>query len=398
MDAQNQPQWQSSLAWPHARASHAAIAAQSGADRADLLHWALTTGDPLADRRVSRMIEGERHLQQALDQGLRQGLCSLTDPDPDLAALLGDLEGAAGQIDPDLLEHGSRPFLSMPGAVHIISLSVGSLIRVYESPSIAAVLAGTARLLEGADARLRETAKWLGEAMLPGALRPGAQGYLATVGVRLLHAKVRHYATKGDYDAAAYGVPINQVDLGRTWMDFTLTSWQAEASLGFDLTKEEIARAYQLWWYIGHLLGIDRRLIEGIETHADARRMDALFQAVTSPVGSQSAALARATIDSIATQLKENISLPTVIGTRLLRNLTGRFHGSAFARDLGVPPESWATAPVELAVAIIGRRRARLRRDPDAWDAMITRNLDNLYKSTAELSDDPEYASMHVGG
>ena len=49
-------------------------------------------------------------------------------------------------MDDTLLDTGTRPFHSMPPAVHIVSLSMGSLIRVYESPSIAAVLAGTGRL------------------------------------------------------------------------------------------------------------------------------------------------------------------------------------------------------------------------------------------------------------
>ncbi|WP_313137954.1 hypothetical protein [Paracoccus jeotgali] len=123
--------------------------------------------------------------------------------------MLEDLEQAAAGVDDGLLADGAEGFWTMAPAVHVISLSVGSLIRVYESPSIAAVLSGTGRLVDGADARLRETAKWLREAMLPGALRIAAPGYLATVGVRMLHAKVRHYAAKGGYDAAPYGVPIN---------------------------------------------------------------------------------------------------------------------------------------------------------------------------------------------
>ena len=300
--------------WPTDRSSHCAIALQFGTERADLMQWALTTGDPLADPIAKRIAEGDRDLATALDLGLQQGLKAIVDPDPALAALLEDIEQAAADLEDDLFENGASAFHTMPPAVHMISLSVGSLTRVYESPSIAAVLSGTGRLIDGADARLRETALWLAEVMLPGALRRGAPGYIATAGVRMLHAKVRHYTAKTDYDAARFGTPINQVDLGRVWMDFTLTSWRAEAKLGYTLTRNELDRMYRLWAYIGHLLGIDPRLIAGIRTHAAARRVDAMFDALTGLPTAQSSTLAKATIESVAMQLQDNIRLPVPLG------------------------------------------------------------------------------------
>src|SRR5207245_10156667 len=104
---------------------------------------------------------------------------------------------------------------AMPAAVHLISLSAGALIRVYESPSIAAVLATTGRLVDGADRRIRETGKWVATAMLPGSLRVGQPGYQATVQVRLLHANMRRLVRSRGFDETAYGTTINQVDLDR---------------------------------------------------------------------------------------------------------------------------------------------------------------------------------------
>ncbi len=355
------------------------------------MQWALTTGDPLADRVARRIAEGDEALARSLKLGLREGLAAIPSPDRDLTALLEDLEQAAGEVDDDLLRDGAEAFWTMPPAVHVISLSVGSLIRVYESPSIAAVLSGTGRLVEGADARLRETAKWLGEAMLPDALRPGARGYIATVGVRMLHAKVRHYALMGDYDAARHGVPINQIDLARTWMDFTLTSWNAEAELGYDLTARELDRAYRLWEYIGRLLGIDGRLVGGITTHEAAQRADATFQAVTGPLSDQSATLAHATIDSVADQLHEIMSLPVPVGQQLLRNLTHRFHGRAMAKALTVAPAPMATPFVAGAKAAIRLNRKRMRRRPDVWKNMIDRNVRQLGRQLSRPAEPAEY-------
>ncbi len=383
--------------WPTARASHGAISAQFGADRADLIQWALTTSDPLADPVARRIAEGDRDLAAALDLGLRKGLAALERPDPELAVLLEDIEQAASVVDDDLLSAGAEAFWTMPPAIHVISLSVGSLIRVYESPSIAAVLSETGRLVDGADARLRETAKWLGEAMLPGALRPGAPGYIATVGVRMLHAKVRYYAAKGDYDASCYGTPINQLDLGRVWMDFTYTSWQAEAVLGYTLASHELDRMYGLWTYIGRLLGIDPRLVGGITTHAAARRMGAMFDAVTGPLTVQSAILAQATIKSVAMQLQENIKLPVSLGRMLLRHLAYRFHGRVKTEELEISPAFLVAPVVSVATAIISANRRRLRKNPDAWKKMTSRNLVQLREQLTTLADETQYEALEEG-
>ena len=190
----SEPQTRSSAeAWPHARGTRSSLIAQFGTDRADLVGWALTTGDPLADAIVADIHNGHPHAHQAIQLGIRNGLGSLVDPPDSVVALLTDAEQLPDYADDYLLDSGSAPFYTMPPAVHLISLSAGALIRVYESPSIAAVLATTGRLVDGADRRIRETGKWVATAMLPGSLRAGRPGYVATLQVRMLHANMRRF-------------------------------------------------------------------------------------------------------------------------------------------------------------------------------------------------------------
>ncbi|WP_060712007.1 DUF2236 domain-containing protein [Pseudonocardia sp. HH130629-09] len=73
---------------------------------------------------------------------------------------------------------------------------------MYESPSIAKVLSTTGRLVDRADKRLTETGAWLTQAMLPGNLRRGRPGYVATLNVRMLHAHMRRLALDRGYDTA----------------------------------------------------------------------------------------------------------------------------------------------------------------------------------------------------
>jgi hypothetical protein len=377
-------------AWPHARGTRSSLIAQFGTDRADLVGWALTTGDPLADAVVADMHHGHPRARQAVQHGIQNGLDSLTDPPDSVVALLTDTERLPDYADGELLDHGSAAFYTMPPAVHLVSLSAGALIRVYESPSIAAVLASTGRLIDGAERRIRETGKWAATAMLPGSLRVGQPGYIATLQVRMLHANMRRFVRTRGFDERAYGTPINQVDLARTWMDFTVTSLQAEESMGFGLTTSETATLYRCWWLLGHLLGIDARLIEGISSNEQANRVDELLQAVTGPLIAESATLAAATLRSITGELHDALKLPEPVGAKGLTALARRFHGDAIADELQIESSRAAEAVISRAISLSRSHRLKARRDAEQWQRDQQKHL---AESRAQLADaaDTEY-------
>jgi hypothetical protein len=272
----------------------------------------------------------------------------------------------------------------MPPAVHLVSLSAGALIRVYESPSIAAVLATTGRLVDGAERRIRETGKWVATAMLPGSLRVGQPGYVATLQVRMLHANMRRFVRSRGFDERANGTPINQVDLARTWMDFTVTSLQAEELMSFGLTTSETATLYRCWWLLGHQLGIDARLIEGISSNEQAKRVDELLQAVTGPLIGESATLAAATLRSITSELHDALNLPEPVGAKGLSALARLFHGDAIADELQIESSRTADAVITRAISASRSHRLKARRDAEQW----RRSQENhLAESRAQLAD-----------
>ena len=380
-------------AWPHARGARSSLVAQFGTDRADLAGWALTTGDPLADAVVADIHDGHPQARQSVQRGIRDGLDSLVDPPDSVVAFLNDTERLPDYADDELLDHGSAPFFTMPPPVHLISLSAGALIRVYESPSIAAVLTTTGRLVDGADRRIRETGKWVATAMLPGSLRVGRPGYEATLQVRMLHANMRRLVRSRGFDEGAYGTPINQVDLARTWMDFTITSLLAEESMGFGLTTSETATLYRYWWLLGHLLGIDARLIEGISSNQQARRVDELLQAVTGPLIPESATLAEATIGSITGELHDALKVPESIGSKALGALARRFHGDAIADELQIETSAAADAVISRAISVIRSHRLKERQDVDQWQ----RNQEKYLAESRALLADAEHAQYETG-
>jgi hypothetical protein len=361
--------------WPAERSRRSALVAQFGEARADLAGWALTTADPLADAVVAELHEHGRAARDALHQGIAEGLDSVADSPPAVAALLKQAELLPDYADSDLLERGSLPWFNTPMPVHAVSLSAGALVRVYQSPSIAKVLATTGPLIESASRRIAETGKWVQTMMMPGAMRRGAPGYVATMQVRMLHARSRRLARERGYDEAAYGAPINQADLVRTWMDFTVTSYRAEGIMGFDYHSHEQESLYRYWWYVAHVLGIDPRLVTGISDNEQAKRVDDLLGAVTGAPVAESAQLADRTLRAIAGGMRDALPIPEGAGLQVLYALTRRFHGDLSCDELGLPRAAPADHILTPAINNLRARRLRLRRDPAAWQEQQRKNL-----------------------
>ncbi|MFP5021286.1 oxygenase MpaB family protein [Pseudonocardia phyllosphaerae] len=343
---------------------------RTGKPASDPAARARHTGDPLADAVVAAMRaaapERARELRTELDRGIRHGLASLDDPAPESAALLRSAESLPPDTDPALLDTGALPLFTSPPAVHTLSLSAGALLRTYGSPSIAVLLGTTGRLVDGAARRITETGRWVLCATLPGGLRPGAPGYVATLQVRMLHAHMRALARSRGHDEARHGVPINQIDLARTWLDFTLVSLRAEAAIGFDLTDDEITQVYAYWRVLAHQLGIDPELVGGVTDHTSAARLDALVSRATGPPGPESRVLAGALVGAVAALLHGSLRLPEPVGRRLLQVLARRFHGPVVADALGMRRCVPLDLLVGVAAWIVRARRARMRCTPGA--------------------------------
>ncbi len=375
-------------AWPAARSSFSAVAAQFGEDRARLMAWALGAGDPLADAVVEE-IHGagghERRIQ--LRDGIDHGLASLKNPAPAVAALLESVEAVPGWVDPDLIRNGPRPWFSTPAAVHLIALSAGSLIRVYRSPSIALVLSATGRLVDQADRRVRETGYWLLRAVLPGGLERGAPGYRSTLQVRMLHASMRRMVLMKDFDVTSYALPINQVDLARTWMDFTKTSFRAEEAMGYGLMISEEAELYGYWAYLAHLLGIDPRLVQGLSNSTEAERVDDLLEATTGPPLPESAILAEKTLHGVADEIRNAFHIPRASAVDLIEALARRFHGDRVADALCIPRHGFADQLLSPVIALTRDSRERLRKHPDKWNKAIQDGIADVRQELAQFDE-----------
>ncbi|WP_051433318.1 oxygenase MpaB family protein [Promicromonospora kroppenstedtii] len=311
----------------------------------------LKVGDPLADAVIAEFDELGRSARTTLQRGLTEGRATVPDAPPAVDALLAHAETAPGWISPELLDTGDQTSLAVPPHWRGLASAGGSLAHTYSSPAIARLLVGTGRLTSTAPRRLAETGLWVASAILPGGLRRGAPGYVQTVQVRLLHARARASAMSHGWDADRWGIPINQADIARTWLDFTVVPFTFLESVGYRLTPEEQSRLYRYWWYIGHLLGLDEEFFLDVEDHRQAGELLDLLDSTTAPPDENSHALVGALFDAATATLAAAPQSPMdAPGWRdLLNALAGRYHGKN-AAALGIP-DSPITAVLPLLAA-----------------------------------------------
>src|SRR5258706_87718 len=329
-------------------------------DKADYMVRMLSAGDPLADAVIVEMDALGKEGRGILNAGLADGLESLTERPPAITALLQQLETLPTWVDPDMIGRGEVAALSVSPFWYVLCAIPSALVHTYASPAIARLLTQTGRLTTMAPRRLAETAMWAGQATMPGGLLRGAPGYQATVQVRLLHARMRSNALKHGWDTAEWGVPISQVDVVRTWLDFTQTPSQALAALGIELTQAEQNSLYQYWHYVAYLLGLeDNSFYREVTDHDSAQKLRHLLDLTIGPPDENSRTLTAAMVGAQADLLSSAPQplMPRAEFCEFIHGILRRSLGDDRADQLGIPVSSAAPLLGMIALANSEARR-----------------------------------------
>lgn len=306
--------------------------------QADLMAEMLQVGDPLADAVISEINELGKPAREELNKGLTDGLDTLDDPPPAVAAFLAHLENVPECVYHDSLVAGNVASLSIPPLWATLSSAASQLIHTYASPSISRLLVQTGPMATMAGRRVAETGLWELQTKVPGGLLRGGPGYVHTAQVRLLHARVRATTMKHGWDHLEWGLPINQVDIARTWLDFTVVPFLAREKLGITFTEDEQFTFYRYWSYVGHLLGLDDRFHLHLRSNADAENMrDLLDSTITGP-DENSRLLTDALLDAAADGLTAGpMPMDRAAMLDLLQALVRHVFGDEFADALHLP-------------------------------------------------------------
>jgi ER-bound oxygenase mpaB/B'/Rubber oxygenase, catalytic domain len=307
-------------------------------ERADRLAPLLDESDPLADAAVEAL--------QGLAPDARESLLGRVLRQEAPRRVPRDVRrfGEALLDVPFWVEHARA---SRGGAVLLrtglfggLVLAFRSLVLGYCSPAGNKPLVFSGRLRAQAARRVSETGRFVQSVYLEDGLLPGAPGFVACARVRLMHAQVRRLLRDSErWNSAAWGTPINQLDMAGTVLLFSLVVVDGLRRFGFKFTVEEVADVLHLWRTAGWLLGVRQDLLCG--TEADARALWDLIRLTQEPPDADSLELARALLESPRTEARteaEQARAETVVA---LGYGLSRFLLEDYADALGLPKNGW---------------------------------------------------------
>lgn len=233
---------------------------------------ALYQGDPAMDQVVDWMFDaGPRHAKPLFDQALQHGIDSLADPPEALRTFFALIDTPPAWLDRQQREDGVKA-AHLTGHVSFFVLRDMALMGGYAYfNSMNQTLASSGSLRKDTAQRLGETGKWLNDVTEPGGLERFGQGFITTIRVRLVHALVRrNLGNKPDWDASAWGLPINQIDMLATYLAFGPVALMGGRLFGIPFRKHQADAVMHLWRYIGWLMGLDEHWLA--QTEGDGLR------------------------------------------------------------------------------------------------------------------------------
>ncbi|HUM09918.1 MAG TPA: oxygenase MpaB family protein [Myxococcaceae bacterium] len=322
--------------------------------RVDRLGSFLGAGDPAADAAVEALAgTSAEERERLVDRALTGEARSLP---VELRALRESLSTLPFWADLERARRGGEVLLRT-GFFGGVVLGFRSLVAGYCSPAGNKPLVFSGRLREAAPRRLSETSRFVSLVYQPGSLAPGAPGWVAAARVRLMHAQIRRLLRASPrWDAAAWGDPINQVDMAGTVLLFSLVLVDGLRMLGFRIGREECEDVLHLWRVGGWVLGVEQELL--CATEPEARLLWELLEATQEPPDADSAELAAALLESplhearsAEERTRAERFLPVAYG--IGRHLVG----DRYADALGYPRTPWRLVAPALRTLISGTGR-----------------------------------------
>jgi hypothetical protein len=324
---------------PPSRLVHLPEARARFGPRVDRLGPLLAQGDEAADAAVEALAS----LSAATRESLLGRLLSLQTPKRaplDVRRFRDGLLDVPFWVDEARATRGGAVLLRT-GIFGALVLAFRSLILGYCSPAGNKPLVFSGRLRAQAGRRLGETGRFVQTVYAPGGLQPGAPGFVATARVRLMHAQVRRLLRQSPrWDTAAWGTPINQLDMAGTVLLFSLVVVDGLRRFGFKLSTEETSDVLHLWRTAGWLMGVREDLLSS--TEGEARDVWDLIRLTQGPPDADSVALAQALIESPLTEARSPKDTARAEGVVALGYGLARFLLEAeYTRALGLPRNGW---------------------------------------------------------
>ena len=223
-------------------------------------------GDPLADQVIASVVDQHRitAVNEMMASLIKNADIVPEHMPPAVRDYLQDTAHLPDWADPETLRRGEI-FFELNWPIVTTLLLCASLPSTYCYWRGAQVLRLTQRLTKDVHRRIFETAQFLLDVMAPGGLGPNGRGIRAAQKVRLLHACIRHYIQTvpewRDQWQEEWGTPINQEDMAGTLMAFSAQILVGMRRFRIPVTAEDEEAYLHGWKVIGHVMGVDPRLL-----------------------------------------------------------------------------------------------------------------------------------------
>jgi len=362
----------------------------------DSLSLLKNQGDPLADAALADYQDAQPEVRALLEQGMRQGLSKIHAMPQSFRQLLLDAEATASSITRAQLDKAMEPYAWIGPSWISIALGPGSLAHTYSDPGIAAVLTRTGNLLsQTVSRRLLETQLWKISVIKPGGLAIGGSGYVHTLQVRMLHARVRatllQRGWQGEHGEQA--TPIDQLQMLRTWLDFTVVPLEALHRVGLEFSERQRHELYAAWRLIGYLLGIAPALLSSVTDHLKAQELLNIVDSQLPKPDQNSRLLTQAMLSAIGNRLAPVLGLPADVSGLLMSSYCRLFHGDDLAGRLGVEA-NWTASLIPMITDANRFRLSRIAEDPGHRAAIVQQSQNAYHQIESALTDATVYQSM----
>lgn len=354
--------------------------------------------DPLADALADAIAE-RRVTRAQIDAALRKGLPSVKDPAPELRAFMAAIEAVPAWVDFTLLNDGARVYQRLGPAAMFI-LSAWSLMNGYHSAPAVKPLMWTRQLDKMAPRRLAETGRFIIETVEVDGLRRYHEGFRIAAHVRVMHATVRRMIlASGEWNTAAWGLPINQADMVGTTLEFSALVLRGAEAMGFLLSKRDQRAIMHLWRYSGFVSGVHPDLLAEISSLERTENFTNLIYSIQPGPDEDSIALAAA-LRRVPASRSRNVweeRLAELV-IRYHDGLTYAFNGDEIAKALRVPNPEWRHV-IHLTRAVITPLEV-LRHVTPGMNGAVTRLGRHLFRSYVQemlAGKEPGFEAKRAG-
>ncbi|MXY14606.1 MAG: DUF2236 domain-containing protein [Proteobacteria bacterium] len=156
----------------------------------------------------------------------------------------------------------------------LLALVTGVLIEGF-STLMSKPFGITGRMLQDTDVsirQLKQVNRHLLEIFFPGGLLRKGDGWKLSVRIRFIHALVRQLMKAADeWDTKAWGTPISAAHMGFSTALFSHRLLEHSTSVGANYNRDEKDSIFELWRYVGHLMGVPETIL--YSNQQDARKL-----------------------------------------------------------------------------------------------------------------------------